>query len=136
MLNLYRKHKLLVSIAGGLFVIVFIIILSRCVPNGILAIPTQTPTSQYLDTPTLINQAFDRGEITEEERLLYLAYALYEYKSLPPQYLSSVGWFGDAAVGELIKAVNSPAKFCSISPHIRSELLRLVKKTDVDTICN
>ena len=101
-----------------------------------LSTPIYTPTSQYLDTPTLIKQAFDRREIAEEERLLYLAYALYEYKSLPPQYLSSVGWFGDAAVGELIEAVNSPAKLCSMSPHIRSELLRLVKKTDVDTVCN
>jgi hypothetical protein len=123
-------------VAGGLFVFVLILILSRCAQNGIFVIPTPTPTYQYLDTPTLINQAFDRGEITEEERLLYLAYALYEYKSLPPQYLSSVGWFGDTAVGELIEAVNSPATLCSMSPHIRSELLRLVKKTDVDTVCN
>ena len=100
-------------------------------------IPTCTSTSaQYLDTPTLINQAFDRGEITEEERLLYLAYALYEYKSLPPQYLSSVGWFGDAVVGELIEAANSRATLCLMGPHIRSELLRLVKKPDVDTVCN
>lgn len=37
-----------------------------------LSTPIHTPTSQYLDTPTLINQAFDRGEIIEEERLLYL----------------------------------------------------------------
>src|SRR5262245_16631998 len=112
------QHRLLFAIAGGFFVLALIITLWGWTQNGIFVTPTNTPPSQYLDTPTLIDQAFDRGEITDEERLLYLAYALYEYKSLPPQYLSSVGWFSDVVVGELIEAVNSPAKLCSMAPHI------------------
>ena len=98
--------------------------------------PVPTPTSQYLDTPTLINQAFDRGEITEEERLLYLAYALYEHESLPARFQSSFEWFGEVAAEELDEVVSSPAKLCSMSPHVRSELLRVIKKTEDDTVCN
>jgi hypothetical protein len=149
MLNLYRKHRLSVLITG----VFFVVILSCRVQNETLTEPTYTPTTrptsvqdlstsiytptaQDLSTPELIDQALARGEITEEERLLYLAYALYEYRSLPPQYLSNVGWFGEAAANELYKVVGSPAKLCSMSPHVRNELLRLVKKTNVDTVCN
>ena len=100
----------------------------------ITTIPTSTSTSvQYLDTPTLINQAFDRGEITEEERLLYLAYALYEYESLPVQFRSNVGWFGESYVIELQEAFKHPEVVCSMSPHVRSEILRLF---DSDMRCN
>lgn len=96
--------------------------------------PTYTPTaSQELDTPSLIAQAYGRGEINKEERLLYLAYAVYEPKSLPAQYRSKVGWFGESVDEELIEVVNSPLKLCFMSPHARRELLRLF---DSDTICN
>jgi hypothetical protein len=93
-------------------------------------------TSQYLSTPELIDQAFARGEITEEERLLYLAYALYEPRSLPAQFRSNYGWFGEAAAWELDEVVGSSVKLCSMSPFVRSELLRLVKKKVNDTVCN
>ena len=136
MIDLIRKRKLFFAIIGGLFVVGCIMTLSRCAPNGIFATPTHTPTFQYLDTPSLITLAFERGEITEEERWLYLAYALYEYKSLHPQYLSNVEWFGDFVARDLYEVVDSPAKLCSMSPHVRSELLRLFKKTNVDTVCN
>ena len=101
-----------------------------------LSAPTQSPSSQDLSTPELIDQAFARGEITEEERLLYLAYALYEPQSLPAQFRSNYGWFGEVAAEELDEAVGSPARLCSMNPHIRSELLRLVKKKMDDTVCN
>jgi hypothetical protein len=92
-----------------------------------------TPTSQYLDTPSLIEQAFARGEITEEERLLYLAYALYEYESLPVQFRSNYGWFGESYVIELQEAFSHPEVICSMSPHVRSEILRLYNS---DPLCN
>ena len=101
-----------------------------------LSTPIHTPTSQDLDTPTLINQAFDRGEITEEERLLHLASALYEYESLPAQFRGNGGWRATSVVAELYETVNDPSILCSMSAHVRSELLRLVKKTDDDTVCN
>lgn len=132
--NLFLKRRWWFAIVGGL--IVLIVSLSSCAQNGISTTPTDTPTpNQELSTPELIDQALARGEITEEERLLYLAYALYEPESLPARYRSEVGWFGDVAVGELIDAVDSPATLCSMSPNVRNELLRLVKKTDDGTAC-
>jgi hypothetical protein len=152
MLSLYRKHRLPVSIAGGIFFLVLIMTLSSCAQNETSTAPTYTPTptptlvqdlstpiyiytptSQYLDTPTLINQAFGRGEITEEERLLYLAYALYEPESLPAQYRSRVGWFGESYAIELSEALMPPEVICSMSPHVRSEILRLYNS---DPLCN
>ena len=56
---------------------------------------------QALLTPELIDQAFANGEITADQRLLYLAYAVYEYESLPVQFRSNVGWSGTATVVEL-----------------------------------
>ena len=99
--------------------------------------PANTPTLvQGLSTPELIDQALARGEITEEERLLYLAYALFEHESLPIRFRSKYGWFGEEAAEELIEVVSSPAKLCSMSPFVRSELLRLIRKKDDDTVCN
>jgi hypothetical protein len=95
--------------------------------------PVPTSTSQYLDTPTLINQAFDRGEISGEERLLYLAYAVFEYESLPARFHGNLEWFGEGVLEEIEQAANSPEVFCSMSPHIRSEFQRLLHP---DTICN
>jgi hypothetical protein len=77
-----------------------------------------------LDTPSLISQALNRGEINEEERLLYLAYALYEHESLPDRFQSSFEWFGEVAAEELDEVIRSPAKLCSMSPHVRNELLQ------------
>jgi len=85
-------------------------------------IPYQT--SQELETPLLIQLSFDRGEITNEQRLLYLAYALYEPGSLPLQFRSNYGWFGEMAQYEL-EVLTDPSVFCSMSPYARSEFQRL-----------
>ena len=55
---------------------------------------TTVPTvaERALSTPELIDQALADGQITADERLLYLAYAVYEYESLPAQFRSDVGW--------------------------------------------
>ena len=52
---------------------------------------TPAQAGNKLSTPELIEQDFVTGKITAEQRLLYLAYALYDYKSLPSQYDSNVG---------------------------------------------
>lgn len=101
------------------------------IPSG-----TQNPTPtlvQELSTPELIGQAYIKGEITSEERLLYLAYAIFEYESLPSRFRSNVGWHGTFILAELQEAANSPSVFCNMSPYIRSEFQRLLKP---DTICN
>lgn len=90
--------------------------------------PISTPTlAQKLSTPQLIEQAFATGEITEEYRLLYLAYALYEYESLPTQYRGNVGWEGTSVVIELYKAENDPSIICSMSSYVRNEFQRILK---------
>ena len=108
--------------------LVLIVILYHCTQTGNLI----TPISQYIDTPTLINQAFDRGEITEEERLLYLAYAVFEYGSLPARFHGNLEWFGGGVLEEIERAANSPEVSCSMSSHIRSEFQRLFNPK---TIC-
>jgi hypothetical protein len=95
--------------------------------------PIYTPTSQQLSTPELIDQSLARSEITEEERLLYLAYALYEHESLPIQFRSNYEWFGEEYVLEIREALTPPEVICSMSPHVRSEFIRLF---DLGTLCN
>jgi len=121
MADLFQKRKLLYAVLAGVFVLVIII----------LAINIQNRKSQKFSTPDLIQLSFARGEITEEQRLLYLAYALYEYESLPTRFLSNVGWFGEMAQYEL-EVLHDPSVFCSMSPHVRSEFQRLLKS---DTTC-
>ncbi len=62
---------------------------------------------KVFSTPDLIQQAFARGGITEEERLLYLAYALGDQDKLPFEYHSSVPWSGTVTLLELRGAVAS-----------------------------
>lgn len=87
----------------------------------------QTPTGPRLSTPALIDQALARGEITAGQRLLYLAYAVYEYESLPAQFRSNVGWRGTETVRELRMAADDPNVMCSLGADVQSELRRLLK---------
>jgi hypothetical protein len=95
--------------------------------------PAQAPSLvQQLSTPELIDQALARGEITEEERLLYLAYAVYEYESLPARFRGNVGWRATSVVAEIYEVVGSPSMLCSMSPHVRREFQRLFNQ---ETTC-
>jgi hypothetical protein len=107
-----------------ILVAVIALILSGCAQSRGLATPTKTP-DQELSTPALIAQALANGEITAEQRLLYLAYALFEQESLPARFRSSVGWRPTSEVKELIEAIKSPVILCSMSPGVRSEFQRL-----------
>ena len=100
-------------------------------PSIQTAIPTSNAESttaaqgQKLSTPGLIEQAFANGEITAEQRLLYLAYAVYEYKSLPVPFQSNTPWRGTFIVKEINEAVASPQKICAFSATVQRELRRL-----------
>lgn len=89
--------------------------------------PRQTPTGPALSTPALIEQALARGEISAEQRLLYLAYAVYEYESLPAQFHSDAGWRGTEIVQELRQAADDQNVMCSLGPDVQRELRRLLK---------
>lgn len=98
-----------------------------------------------LSTPELIDRAYENGEISADERLLHLAYAVYEPDSLPPQFQSDVPWFGTDVVAELnltlegisidastATAGNAPA---TMSVATVVELNRLMK-TAAATVCD
>lgn len=117
---------------NGIAILVAIIVLSSCAQIGVSATPTQN-LGQELAIPDLIQQAFAKGEITDEQRLLYLAYAIYEPESLPVRFLSNVEWEGTFTAQEIGEAASSPAILCSMSSYVQSEIRRLVK---VATICD
>lgn len=74
-------------------------------------------------TPQLLQQAVARGEITAEERILYLAYALYEPPSLPVQFRGNAGWYGTAYVAE-VQAYTEQA-LAATTGAVHQELSRL-----------
>ena len=76
-----------------------------------------------MSTPQLIEQAFGRGDITDAERALYLAYALYEPKSLPLQFQSRVGWYGTRYVREVQPYLQNIS--AAASSAVQQELSRL-----------
>ena len=128
MANLFQKRKLLCAVLAEFLILIIIQSLSGCAQNEISTEPTDTPTLvQEFSTPQLIEQAYAKGEITAEYRLLYLAYAVYEYESLPVQFRGDVGWRATSVVAELYEAVDTPSILCSMSPYVRSEFQRLLK---------
>lgn len=102
---------------------------TRQVTWAITAMPAGTSTTptlvQEFSTLQLIDQAYSKGEITAEYRLLYMAYALYEYESLPIRFRGNAGWRGTSTVMELHKVISTPSVLCSMSPFVRSEFQRL-----------
>lgn len=70
-----------------------------------------------LSTPELIERDFDNSIITNEQRLLYLAYAVGDYESLPAEYQSNIPWDGTLVVLILQKE----AKFIS-TPNTRKAI--------------
>lgn len=88
--------------------------------------------SQYLSTPELLDIAVANGEITEEERLLYLAYSLFEASSLPTQFRSPTLISGTPYAIEVSDAWNNvQSGFVSgFSPAVHSELERLLLGPD------
>jgi hypothetical protein len=62
------------------------------------------PVSSDLTTPALIEQAFRNNQITADQRLLYLTYAVYDFAKLPPQFQGKGGWRGTMIVYEINQA--------------------------------
>ena len=83
-----------------------------------------------LSTPNLIDRAFAAGEISESERIQYLAQAIYEPKALPERFVSNVGWYGTQAVAEV-------KSFYAAKPDKTSaETRRLLNRPLAATVCD
>ena len=104
---------------GAFFILGFVIF---------LAISLQNRKSQKYSTPDLIQLAFARNEITEEERLLYLAYALGDPEKLPAQYYGKAPWSGTMIGLELYETVKSKEKMCRLSTFTQSELRQILRE--------
>jgi hypothetical protein len=110
------------------FALLIVLLILALVSFLVISDPRRT-----LDTPSLIERAFNRGEITAEQKWLYLTYAIYEYESLPTRYWGKVPWEGTFTLVEVYGAVHSPSVFCNMSPYVQNEFRRLLRP---DTICN
>ena len=106
------------AVLAGIFVLIIII----------LAINIQNRKSQKYSTPDLIQLAFAKDEINEEERLLYLAYALGDYDKLPARFHSNYPWSGTLIILELREAARSKSVMCKLSPYAQSELRRILRE--------
>ncbi len=93
-------------------------------------------SAKPLSTQDLIEQAYTRGEITAQQRILYLAYAVYDIKKLPAQYHGTAGWYGTAAVAEINHALQNQGtgKATPLSPAVAAELAQLTRPQG--TLCN
>jgi len=100
-------------------------------PEGATRIPGTAPekpiisTHTALSTPELIDAALARGEISPDQRLLYLTYAIYESKSLPEEFRSDVPWRGTLIVRE-IKQITGSKEICAVSLEVQREIRRLI----------
>ena len=94
------------------------------------------PNTQQLSTPELLDIALKAEEITEEQRLLYLAYSLYEASSLPPQFQSNILTWGTSYTIEIDEAWNNAESGFApeFSPAVHSELERLL--LDLNDFCS
>lgn len=127
-----------------IFSILLCLVLASCATPGGVPVELRTPSAVHapdrmatptivsgqqipaLSIPDLIEAALAKGEITAEQRLLYLAYALYEPVSLPEQYRSDVPWRGTMYVREIKTTVTSTEILCVMLLEIRQELQRIV----------
>jgi hypothetical protein len=97
--------------------------------------PAQTSANTTHSTPQLIEAAFQQGQITADQRLLYLGYAVYEAHLLPPEFVGQKPWSGTHVVRELNQVREEiVAGKRNSSPELKAFLLR--PSTQAATICD
>jgi hypothetical protein len=114
-------------------------VLLLCVANSMFVSASSHPASatarQAPTTPELIDRAFARGEISSDQRLLYLLYAVREFGRLPVQFRGRAGWSATMALREINRArqalVSGQATF---SPELRAALLPV--SPQAATVCD
>ncbi|OGG15511.1 hypothetical protein A3D77_06720 [Candidatus Gottesmanbacteria bacterium RIFCSPHIGHO2_02_FULL_39_11] len=82
----------------------------------------QTEINGNQSTPELISCARLTGKITEEERILYLTYAVGDIEKLPSEYKSNAPWEGTSILIELNDIVSSDKPFCDFTQNTQNEL--------------
>ncbi|MCW5852606.1 MAG: hypothetical protein KIT87_21215 [Anaerolineae bacterium] len=132
------RTRTLVSV-GALILVLAVLTAVTAAASRSSGVPAQapaTPLTAQLATPDLIEQAYRRGAISAEERLLYLAYAVYDYAALPPQFHSRVGWYGTATVREIQAVLKAQAegRTAKFTPPLQAELERVTQGGG--TICD
>ncbi len=107
---------------------IILITLAVFVALALISFLIITGPNRTLATPDLIQRAVANGKITEEERLLYLAYALGDYEKLPTQFHSNLPWSGTMIGLELYETVKSKEEMCELSPFVQGELRRILRE--------
>ena len=122
-----RSVRLLPAAAALLFGVLCLL----AQPGTASAAPSAPPS-----TPELIDQAHATGAISAEERILLLAYAVYEPDSLPVAYRSDSPWFGTDAVAEIRAAYGALEDDDSqVTAAGTAELSRLLRSAAA-TVCD
>ena len=89
-----------------------LVILLLFLPVTVFAAPPKP------STPQLIEAAFERGDISRDTANLYLAYALFDYASLPAEFHSDTPWHATTVLLQLydsLPAMNSISSKNAIS---------------------
>src|SRR5689334_7859327 len=110
-----------------------------CIASAIMTSARSGPVSaaarQAPTTPALLDQAFARGEISSDQRLLYLIYAIYDFGKLPTQFHGRPGWSATMAVREINHARQALASGrASFSAELRAALQ--APSLQAATVCN
>jgi len=74
-------------------VIVMVVLVGAVLLGGLSRMSPVNGQAQAA-TPALLAEAVARGEISQEQADLYLAYALTDYQKLPSEYRSTIPWDG------------------------------------------
>jgi hypothetical protein len=111
------RYKPIILIALAVFLVLTL------VSFLVITSPNRTST-----TPDLIQLAVANREITEEEGLLYLAYAIGDYENLPTRFHSNAPWSGTLIILDLREAARSKSVMCELSPFVQSELRRILRE--------
>ncbi len=129
-----RRSAVLLAILALLAVLATLPLLAQSA--GAASPSAPSGSSKSLSTEQIIEQAYSRGEITAEQRILYLAYAVYDVKKLPAQYYGTAGWYGTAAVAEIHHALQNQGtgKATPLSATAVAELTQLTRPQG--TLCD
>ncbi len=86
------------------------------------------PEMTDMSTPELIQSAYEDGLISDEQRILYLTYSIYDYALLPEQFISPTPWDGTGVVFEIKNVYQELMQnvSTSVSADLKSELDRLL----------